>query len=116
MCEVASLTTSALSLILTVRGNRKTFLHWLLMSTTQLLLDSQPSHLGAENWFYNMLALRVGYSFSQGENPKNGLTAGFGLRRIGEASLENVNFQFDYAFVPDQAVGNAHRVSLLLRF
>ena len=40
-------------------------------------------HLGAENWFYNMLALRVGYSFSQGENPKNGLTAGFGLRRVG---------------------------------
>ena len=73
-------------------------------------------HLGAENWFYNILALRVGYSFSQGENPKNGLTAGFGLRRVGEASLENVNFQFDYAFVPDQAVGNAHRVSLLLRF
>ena len=73
-------------------------------------------HLGAENWFYGMLALRVGYSFSQGDNPKNGLTAGFGLRRIGEASLENVNFQFDYAFVPDQAVGNAHRISLLLRF
>ena len=73
-------------------------------------------HLGAENWFYSVLALRVGYSFSQGENPKNGLTAGFGLRRIGEASLENVNFQFDYAFVPDQGVGNAHRISLLLRF
>ena len=73
-------------------------------------------HLGAENWFYNMLAVRVGYSFSQGSNPKNGLTAGFGLRRIGEASLQNVNFQFDYAFVPDQAVGNAHRISLLLRF
>ena len=73
-------------------------------------------HLGAENWFYNMLALRVGYSFSQSENPKNGLTAGFGLRRAGEASLENVNFQFDYAFVPDLAVGNAHRISLLLRF
>ncbi len=73
-------------------------------------------HLGAENWFYGMLALRAGYSFSKGENPKNGLTAGFGLRRIGEASLENVNFQFDYAFVPDQGVGNAHRVSLLLRF
>ena len=73
-------------------------------------------HLGVENWFYSMLALRVGYSFSQGENPKNGLTAGFGLRRIGEASLENVNFQFDYAFVPDQGVGNAHRISLLLRF
>lgn len=73
-------------------------------------------HLGAENWFYRMLALRVGYSFGQGDNPKNGLTVGFGLRRIGEASLENVNFQFDYAFVPDQAVGNAHRISLLLRF
>ena len=41
-------------------------------------------HLGMENWFYNMLALRVGYSFSQGENPKNGLTAGFGLRRLGK--------------------------------
>jgi hypothetical protein len=73
-------------------------------------------HIGAENWFYDVLAVRVGYGISKGENPRNGLTAGVGIRRRGEASLENISFQFDYAFIPDEDVGNAHRISLLLRF
>ncbi|MCZ6678977.1 MAG: PorV/PorQ family protein [Candidatus Poribacteria bacterium] len=73
-------------------------------------------HVGAENWLYDVLAIRVGYSISKGENPRNGLTGGIGLRRTGEASLENISFQFDYAFVPDEDVGDAHRISLILRF
>jgi hypothetical protein len=81
------------------------------------LLSGYPTfHVGAENWFYDVLAIRAGYSVSKGENPRNGLTVGVGLRRRGEASLENINFQFDYAFVPDEDVGDAHRISLLLRF
>ena len=73
-------------------------------------------HVGAENWFYDVLAVRTGYSVSKGENPRNGLTFGLGLRRKGEASLENVNFQFDYAFVPDKDIGDAHRISFITRF
>ena len=73
-------------------------------------------HVGAENWFYDVLALRMGYSISQGENPKHGLTGGIGVRRKGKASLENLHFQFDYAFVPNDDVGDAHRISLLMRF
>jgi hypothetical protein len=73
-------------------------------------------HIGAENWFYDILAVRAGYSVSTGENPKNGLTAGLGLRRKGEGSLADVNFQFDYAFIPDADVGDAHRISFITRF
>jgi hypothetical protein len=81
------------------------------------ILSGFPTfHIGAENWFYDVLALRVGYSVSQGENPKNGLTGGIGVRRKGKASLENLHFQFDYAFVPNEDVGDAHRISLLMRF
>ena len=80
-------------------------------------LSGYPTfHVGAENWFYDVLALRMGYSISQGENPKNGLTGGIGIRRNGKASLENLHFQFDYAFVPNEDVGDAHRISLLMRF
>ncbi|MBI1928506.1 hypothetical protein HYR99_30220, partial [Candidatus Poribacteria bacterium] len=73
-------------------------------------------HVGVENWFYDVIALRVGYNIGQGENPGKGLTFGVGLRHKGEASLENVNFQFDYAFVPDKDVGDAHRISFITRF
>ena len=79
-------------------------------------VDVPTFHVGAENWFYDVLALRVGYSMSRGENPKNGLTGGIGVRRKGKASLENLHFQFDYAFVPNEDVGDAHRISLLMRF
>jgi hypothetical protein len=78
--------------------------------------DFPTFHIGAENWFYDILAVRAGYSVSTGENPKNGLTAGLGLRRKGEGSLADVNFQFDYAFIPDADVGDAHRISFITRF
>ena len=73
-------------------------------------------HVGAENWFYDVLAVRVGCSVSKGENPKNGITAGIGIRRKGEASLKDIRFQFDYALVPDEDVGDAHRLSFITRF
>jgi hypothetical protein len=73
-------------------------------------------HLGLENWFHNILALRVGYSFSQGDNTNRGITAGIGLRAWGTAPLENINFQFDYAFAPNREVGDTHRISFISRF
>ena len=87
------------------------------------LIAGYPTfHVGIENWFHDVLAVRVGYNISKGENPKNGLTAGIGIRRKGEASLENIHFQFDYAFVPDkdiggdESIGSAHRISFITRF
>jgi len=73
-------------------------------------------HLGLENWFHDILALRVGYSFSQGDNTNRGITAGIGLRAWGTAPLENINFQFDYAFAPNREVGDTHRISFISRF
>jgi hypothetical protein len=73
-------------------------------------------HLGLENWFHDVLALRVGYSFSQGDNTNRGITAGIGLRAWGTAPLENINFQFDYAFAPNREVGDTHRISFISRF
>ena len=73
-------------------------------------------HLGVENWFHDVLALRVGYSFSQGDNTNRGITAGIGLRAWGTAPLENINFQFDYAFAPDSNIGDTHRISFISRF
>ena len=80
------------------------------------LVAGYPSvHFGAENWFGDFVAVRLGYSVSQGENPRNGITAGIGLKRKGRVSLENINFQFDYAIVPDP-MGNVHRIACLMRF
>jgi len=75
-------------------------------------------HVGLEGWFYDKIALRVGYSFDgKTENLTNKrLSAGIGLRAWGTSSLENVNFQFDYAFVPDNDFGNIHRISFISRF
>ena len=73
-------------------------------------------HLGVENWFHDVLALRVGYSFSQGDNTNRGITAGIGLRAWGTAPLENINFQFDYAFAPNGDIGDTHRISFISRF
>ncbi len=72
--------------------------------------------IGAENWFYDLIAARIGYSISKGENPKNGVTVGIGIRRKGEDSLKSVRFQFDYALVPDADVGNSHRLAFITRF
>ena len=81
------------------------------------LIDANPSfHVGAERWFYDSIAARIGYRIGLNENPNNGLSVGVGVRRSGEDALANIDFQFDYAFVPDAYVGNAHRVSFITRF
>ena len=91
---------------------------WTLVADAHLpLIDAHPSfHIGIERWFYNIVAARIGYRISQTENPSNGLSIGFGVRRRGLDSLANIGFQFDYAFVPDTDVGNSHRISVITRF
>ena len=91
---------------------------WALVADAHLpLLDANPSfHIGAERWFYDSVAARIGYRIGFNENPSDGLALGIGVRRSGEDMLANIDFQFDYAFVPDAYVGNAHRVSFITRF
>ena len=91
---------------------------WALVADAHLpLLDANPSfHIGAERWFYESVAARVGYRIGLNQNPSDGLSLGIGVRRSGEDALANIDFQFDYAFVPDAYVGNAHRVSFITRF
>lgn len=91
---------------------------WALVADAHLpLLDANPSfHLGIERWFYESVAIRLGYRIGLNENPSDGLSVGIGVRRSGEDMLANIDFQFDYAFVPDAYVGNAHRVSFITRF
>lgn len=73
-------------------------------------------HVGAERWFYDVFAIRVGYNYGGDENPSRGLVAGLGIKAYGTAPLEKVNFQFDYAYVPDEGVGDSHRISFITRF
>ena len=91
---------------------------WAFVADANLpLIDANPSfHIGAERWFYDSVAARLGYQIGMNENPSNGLSLGVGVRRSGEDALANIDFQFDYAFVPDAYVGNAHRVSFITRF
>lgn len=91
---------------------------WALVADAHLpLLDANPSfHVGIERWFYESIAARLGYRIGFNENPSDGLSLGIGVRRSGEDMLANIDFQFDYAFVPDAYVGNAHRVSFITRF
>ena len=91
---------------------------WAFVADANLpLIDANPSfHVGAERWFYDSVAARLGYQIGMNENPSNGLSLGVGVRRSGEDALANIDFQFDYAFVPDAYVGNAHRVSFITRF
>ena len=91
---------------------------WALVADAHLpLLDANPSfHVGIERWFYESIAARIGYRIGFNENPSDGLSLGIGVRRSGEDMLANIDFQFDYAFVPDAYVGNAHRVSFITRF
>ncbi|MBC8229251.1 PorV/PorQ family protein [bacterium] len=84
---------------------------------SKLLSSGHPViHLGLENWFHDILAVRVGYSFSQADKTNRGITAGLGLRAWGTAPLENINFQFDYAFAPNGEIGDTHRISFISRF
>ena len=91
---------------------------WAFVADANLpLIDANPSfHVGAERWFYDSVAARIGYRIGMNENPSDGLALGVGVRRSGQDALANVDFQFDYAFVPDAYVGNAHRVSFITRF
>ena len=91
---------------------------WAFVADAHLpLIDANPSfHVGAERWFYDSVAARIGYRIGMNENPNDGLSLGVGVRRSGEDALANIDFQFDYAFVPDAYVGNAHRVSFITRF
>ena len=91
---------------------------WALVADAHLpLLDANPSfHVGVERWFYQSVAARLGYQIGLNQNPSDGLSLGIGVRRSGEDMLANIDFQFDYAFIPDAYVGNAHRVSFITRF
>ncbi|MYG05642.1 UPF0164 family protein [Candidatus Poribacteria bacterium] len=91
---------------------------WAFVADAHLpLLDANPSfHVGVERWFYESIAARIGYRIGFNENPSDGLSLGIGVRRSGEDMLANIDFQFDYAFIPDAYVGNAHRVSFITRF
>jgi hypothetical protein len=79
---------------------------------------ADPSyHIGLEKWFRSILAIRVGYCIGTNDNPKEGLSAGLGLRAYGTKPLEALSFQFDYAYVPDRdGLGDTHRVSFITRF
>jgi len=74
-------------------------------------------HIGLEKWVRNLLAIRVGYTLGNEDNPKAGLSAGLGLRAYGTKPLEDLSFQFDYAYVPDRdGLGDTHRISMMTRF
>ena len=74
-------------------------------------------HIGMEKWLREILAIRAGYCIGSNDNPKEGLSAGLGLRAYGTKPLEALNFQLDYAYVPDrEGLGDTHRVSLIVRF
>lgn len=91
---------------------------WAFVADAHLpLIDANPSfHIGIERWFYDIVAARVGYRVGLNENPSDGLSIGIGVRKDGLDSLANIDFQFDYAFVPDAYVGNSHRISVITRF
>ncbi len=80
--------------------------------------DADPSyHIGLEKWIRGILAIRVGYVIGNEDNPKEGVSAGLGLRAYGTKPLEAVSFQFDYAYVPDgDGLGDTHRISMMTRF
>jgi len=61
---------------------------------------------GVEWWMRNSIVLRVGYKTNQ--DIGTGLTAGLGFK-TGKVQL-------DYAYVPYGDLGNAHRISLRMRF
>lgn len=78
--------------------------------------DDLSVRVGLEQWFFDQVALRVGYHFTGSENPNKGFSMGFGLKSEGTRTLEHVQFELDYAFVPEDGIADAHRVSFLTRF
>ena len=79
--------------------------------------DDDPSvRVGLEQWFFDQVALRAGYHFTGAENPNKGFALGLGLHSEGTRSLEHVQFELDYAFIPEDGIADAHRVSFITRF
>lgn len=92
---------------------------WSFVADAHLpLIDANPTfHFGVERWFYDIVAARVGYRIGLNDNPSDGLSIGFGVRRGGLDSLANIDFQFDYAFVPQSNFeSSSHRISFITRF
>ena len=58
---------------------------WAFVADAHLpLIDANPSfHVGAERWFYDSVAARIGYRIGLNENPSDGLSLGVGVRRSG---------------------------------
>ena len=48
---------------------------WAFVADAHLpLIDANPSfHVGAERWFYNSIAARIGYRIGLNENPSDGV-------------------------------------------
>lgn len=65
-------------------------------------------NLGLEVWLRNLIALRGGFNSQVFKDLGTGITWGFGT---------TINhYQIDYAFVPYDELGNAHRISITFRF
>ncbi|MBT5714451.1 PorV/PorQ family protein, partial [Candidatus Poribacteria bacterium] len=78
--------------------------------------DDLSVRVGLEQWFFDQVALRVGYHVTGAENPNKGFALGLGLKSEGTKSLEHVEFELDYAFIPEDGIADAHRVSFITRF
>lgn len=66
--------------------------------------------VGIEYWYHDLFALRAGYQFSEQNqyHPLRGVTAGL--------SVKLFFVQLDYAYLPNDQLGDTHRLSLLARF
>ncbi len=74
----------------------------LLSAQTTLQVDYNTLYsIGAEYWFYNIVAIRAGYKLGAFNQP----TIGLGIRYD--------NFEFDYAYNSYDELGNTQRFSLL---
>lgn len=68
------------------------------------------ANFGAELWFINVFAARLGYKAGY---ELESFTFGTGFKSQGE----QLTWQLDYAFVPTrEAIGSSHRFELLLKF
>lgn len=68
-------------------------------------------HLGAEYVYRNVLAARMGYG--DGPESDSGSRLSFGL---GVVVARIQTYRLDYAFVPGEALGDSHTISLLIQF
>jgi hypothetical protein len=64
-------------------------------------------NLGMDLWFNELIALRGGFNSQIFKELGTGITAGFGV------TIKH--YQFDYAFVPYDKLGNIHRLSITFR-